>query len=77
MKISSKQALDLENKLNLSEYSKQWCKLGDILYKWRLDPDYFEIKEKDYNITLKQFEWINLNIIQDDEKNKKFTLSFT
>ena len=45
MKISSKQALDLENKLNLSKYSKKWSKLGDILYKWRLDPDYFEVKE--------------------------------
>ena len=77
MKISPKQALDLENKLNLSEYSKEWSKLGDILYKWRLNPDYFEVEEISYNITLKQFEWINLNIIQDDEKNKKFTLSFT
>ena len=76
MKISSKQALDLENKLNLSEYSKEWCKLGDILYKWRLDPVYFEVKEISYKITLKQFEWINLNIINDDEKYKKFTLSF-
>ena len=77
MKISSKQALDLENKLNLSKYSKEWSKLGDILYKWRLNPDYYEIEKMNYNITLKQFEWINLNIIQDDEKNKKFTLSFT
>ena len=77
MKISSKQALDLENKLNLSEYSKEWSKLGDILYKWRLDPDYFEVEEISYNIILKQFEWINLNIIQDDEKNKKFTLNLT
>ena len=75
MKISSKQALDLENKLNLSEYSKLWCKLGDILYKWRLNPDYYYIEKNDYKITLKQFEWINLNIIQDDEKNKKFTLN--
>ena len=77
MKISSKQALDLENKLNLSKYSKEWSKLGDILYKWRLDPDYFEVKEISYKITLKQFEWINLNIINDEEKYKKFTLSFT
>jgi hypothetical protein len=77
MKISSKQALDLENKLNLSEYSKEWSELGDILYKWRLDPNYFEVEEISYKITLKQFEWINLNIIQDDEKNKKFTLNLT
>ena len=75
MKISSKQALDLENKLNLSEYSKLWCKLGYILYKWRLNTDYYYIEQNDYKITLKQFEWINLNIIQDDEKNKKFTLN--
>ena len=26
MKISPTQALDLENKLNLSEYSKEWSK---------------------------------------------------
>ena len=77
MKISPKQALDLENKLNLSEYSKEWSKLGDILYKWRLNPDYYEIDKKNYNITIKQFEWINLNIIQDDEKNKKFKLDFS
>ena len=40
MKISPKQAIDLEIKLNKSIYSKEWINLGNMLYKWRIDPTY-------------------------------------
>ena len=36
MKISPKQAINLEIKLNKTIYSKEWIELGDILYKWHI-----------------------------------------
>lgn len=64
LKISSKQALDLELKLNTSPYSRTWIDLGDILYAWRIDPRYNELThDTNYKITTAQYEWIKQNII--------------
>ena len=66
MKISTKQALNLEIKLNKSEYGKSWRKLGDLLFDWRLNPLYYKIKSPlSYKVSKKQLEWIENNIIED------------
>tara|TARA_Y100000389_G_C17309190_1_gene437063 strand:+ start:600 stop:851 length:252 start_codon:yes stop_codon:yes gene_type:complete len=67
--LSCSQALDLEQKLNLSKNSRKWIQLGNVLYAWRLDPDYFEIKfSKGYDVSLEQFEWVINNIKEDNNK---------
>ena len=74
IEISSSQALDLEKKLNLSKYSHEWIQLGNILYAWRLDPEYFKIIfSKGYDINLEQFEWV-INNIKKDNNKKPFKL---
>jgi len=74
IELSCSQALDLENKLNLSKHSQDWDKLGNVLYAWRLDPDYFEIKiSKGYDVSLEQFEWV-INNIKEDNNKKLFKL---
>lgn len=74
IELSCSQALDLENKLNLSKHSQDWDKLGNVLYDWRLDPDYFEIKiSKGYDVSLEQFEWV-INNIKEDNNKKLFKL---
>nr|QDY51691.1 hypothetical protein 1_76 [Mimiviridae sp. ChoanoV1] len=76
MKISNKQALDLEIKLNKSIYKKKWNKLGDLLYSWRLNPLYYKIKSPlSYCISENQYKWINENIISDSEEFKCYELT--
>lgn len=74
MKISFNQAIDLENKLNLSIYKNELIKLGDILYKWRLNPKLYEIDIMHYYISNQQYKWIKKNIISDLDINKHFYL---
>lgn len=63
IRINNIKALELELKLNLSTYSRQWIKLGDVLYKWRLDPSKYQISiPLDYSITFEQLEWIKKNL---------------
>ena len=57
--ISSEEALKLEIKLNLNSFSKKWKKLGNVLFNWRNDPEYFIIHQQPfYLISEQQFEWI-------------------
>lgn len=59
-RISSKQALDLEILLNKSEYSKIWQELGNVLFKWRLQPQYYcVVIPLEYQITHAQLAWVN------------------
>ena len=75
MKISTKQALDLEIKLNHSEYGKNWRKLGDLLFDWRLNPLYYKIKSPlSYKVSKKQYHWIKNNIIEDLEEFKCYEI---
>ena len=75
MKISTKQALDLELKLNQSEYGKSWRKLGDLLFDWRLNPLYYKIKSPlSYKVNKKQYHWIRNNIIEDLEEFKCYEI---
>jgi len=62
MKISPKQSIDLEIKLNKSIYSNEWIELGNMLYKWRIEHPLF------FNITKEQMEWVKKNIIVDINK---------
>lgn len=76
MKISNKQALDLEIKLNKSIYKKKWNELGDLLYSWRINPLYYKIKSPlSYCISENQYKWINENIISDSEELKCYELT--
>ena len=43
MRVSPKQAIELENKLNLSKYALEWIHLCDVLYEWRIHPKYNKI----------------------------------
>jgi len=77
LKISSKQALDLELKLNTSPYSRTWIDLGDVLYEWRIDPRYYQLtRDTSYKISRAQYEWINQNILaySNDNDDNQFTL---
>lgn len=74
MKISNQQAIDLELKLNKSIYGRLWYQLGDILYKWRLNPQYYKIEYLSYNVTKEQLKWINKNMIIDIRNYKYYTL---
>lgn len=78
MRISNKQALNLEIKLNKSVYSKSWSDLGDLLYSWRLHPLYYKIKSPlSYFVSKHQFIWILNNIINDEDKFKCYTIYFS
>ena len=72
MLISPKQAIDLEMKLNKSNYTTvDWIKLGDILYKWRLDPKQYVIDcPLSLTITDLQMKWVAKNIIRDVKKKQ-------
>ena len=64
MLISPKQAIDLELKLNKSEYGIKWIKLGDCLYNWRLNPKHNKIKgELFHKVSAQQMQWIKQNMI--------------
>ena len=74
MKVSPKQAIDLELKLNLLE-PKRWGELGDILYEWRLNPNNNKITcDTLFKINNVQMLWIQENIIEDLNENKYYYL---
>ena len=43
MVISKNESLELELKLNLSEYGKKWSAIGDHLYNFYIKSDYSNI----------------------------------
>jgi len=75
MHLCPKQAIDLENKLNLSKYALEWCNLGDILYEWRIHPKYNSIKcDTTFKVTEEQYKWIQDNIMNVTTGDKCFEL---
>ena len=75
MHLCPKQAIDLENKLNLSKYGLEWSSLGDILYQWRIHPDYNSIKcNTTFKVTEEQYKWIQDNIMSVTTDDKCFEL---
>lgn len=63
--ITNDEALILELRLNKSEYGRAWSLLGDILYKWRLDPTKYQVTcDMEYKVTTYQLSWIKNNITQ-------------
>ena len=63
LKVSSHQALSLECLLNLSEHQKTWRELGDILYKWRLNPNYVVVEHaSSYVVSKAQYLWISAEL---------------
>ena len=63
MHLTPKQAIELENKLNLSNYALKWIRLGDILYAWRMNPKYNKINcDTVFKVTKEQYKWIEENI---------------
>ena len=71
--ISHDQALDLELKLNLTEFSDEWSQLGDFLYQARLNPKLFNVTNLTYKVNNDQLEWIKENIILT-ESDKPYKL---
>lgn len=75
MHLCPKQAIDLENKLNLSKYGLEWSSLGDFLYQWRIHPDYNSIKcNTTFKVTEEQYKWIQDNIMNVTTDDKCFEL---
>ena len=75
MLISPKQAIDLELKLNKSEFGMKWIELGDCLYNWRLNPKYNKIKGQLFHkVSPQQMQWIKENIITGVLADKYFLL---
>jgi hypothetical protein len=63
MRVSPKQAIELENKLNLSKYALDWIHLGDVLYEWRIHPKYNKLNcETVLKVNKEQYKWIEENI---------------
>jgi hypothetical protein len=61
--INHYMALELEIKLNVTKHSRNWIKLGDVLYKWRLDPSLYIVSiPLEYKVTGEQLEWIKNNL---------------
>ena len=57
--ISPEEANRLEIELNLSQFSRKWRNLGNVLYNWRISQDYYICNQSlYYAISEKQFEWI-------------------
>ena len=75
MRLSPKQALDLENKLNKTVHKNEWSKLGDKLYDWRLSPQYNHVCDLVYKITEEQMRWVFKNAISDNDNNKCYELT--
>ena len=44
MHVSPRQALDLEIILNKTANARTWIELGDILFEWRLNPEFYKIE---------------------------------
>ncbi len=75
MLISPGQAIDLELKLNNSEYGMKWIQLGDCLYNWRLNPKYNKIKGQLFHkVSAQQMQWIKQNIITGVLADKYYSL---
>ena len=56
--LSKQQSLELEIKLNISEYGKLWVKIGDHLYKYYINNNYnnkLVVSKKQYNYLLKLY----------------------
>ena len=74
--LSPSQALALEIQLNTSEYAREWIELGDVLFKWRIDPALYHVEGfRHYSITRDQYIWITKNL-KDDNLNKPYTLIY-
>ena len=75
MLLSPKQAIDLELKLNKSDFGMKWVELGDCLYNWRLNPKHNKIKGQLFHkVSAQQMQWIKQNIITDVLADKYFLL---
>ncbi len=55
IKLSRKEALKLELRLNISEYGQLWSEIGDILYDYAIE------KTTPKNLTVSGFQFIVLN----------------
>lgn len=74
--LSPDEALDLEIKLNTSQYGREWIELGNILYKWRIDPTLYHVEgPRHFSINRDQYIWITKNI-KDDKLNKPYSLIY-
>lgn len=61
--ISPEGAIKLEIELNLSPFSIKWKSLGNVLFNWRINPDYYIIDQPlFYLVSEKQLEWINYTL---------------
>jgi hypothetical protein len=80
IELNPTQALDLELQLNLSEHGHSWKDLGDILFVWRLSPEFYQqnvltIKvPTTFTIDAEKMEWIRCNICEQAGNNKVYTL---
>jgi hypothetical protein len=78
--LNPTQALDLEIKLNVSKYGHSWKDLGDILFAWRLSPEYYQQNvptipvPTTFSIDAEKMEWICCNICEQAGNNKVYTL---
>lgn len=78
MHLSPKQAINLENKLNLSKYAIEWVHLGDILYEWGIHPKYNKIKcDTISEVSKDQYKWIQNNITPGIIVDQCFEIKFT
>lgn len=58
--ISPQEAIRLEIELNLSSFSKKWKNLGNILFNWRINTEYYVNNQPSYYlISEQQFNWIH------------------
>jgi hypothetical protein len=61
--IEPHKCLELEIKLNNSEYGKVWDKLGDILYAWS-GTNYQNLCNYPYhNVCDQQYNWLKKNLL--------------
>jgi hypothetical protein len=61
--ISPSQAHSLEIILNKTQYSREWIKLGDMLFKWRINPIYYQMNDDyHYMVSNAQFNWIEMEL---------------
>ena len=63
--ISSQEALNLEIQLNLSLFSRKWINLGNVLYNWRINRDYYVNNQPSYYlISEQQLDWIYNSLLK-------------
>jgi len=63
--LSRKQALQLELRLNISEYGNLWSELGDILYDYAIE------KTTPKKMSVSTFQFIVLKNFYDEISNNK------